>query len=67
MKIAQKFLHDFPPPEYLDVKKSAVVFSDHSIRFLYLDKGSNYPIYSNEVILESGMINTIERARKAPQ
>lgn len=52
----EKFLNSFPPPEYLDVPYSAIVFSNNSIRSLVLDKKTKHPIFFSEIFLEPGVI-----------
>lgn len=52
----KSFLSKFPPPEFLDVSFSGLVFSDNKIKVLTLDKSNFHPVFSKEVDLEPGII-----------
>lgn len=51
-----KFLKNFPPPKYINVPYTGIVFSDNSIRMLALDKKNKHPVFFSEVPLEEGII-----------
>jgi len=50
------FLKNFPPPEYLNVPYTGIVFSDNSIRVLTLNKKNKHPVFLSETTLEPGII-----------
>jgi Tfp pilus assembly PilM family ATPase len=52
----QSILDKFAPPEFIDVSSVGLVFSDTSIRCLYLDPLSKKPIIYKELDLEPGVI-----------
>jgi hypothetical protein len=52
----KKFLDKFPPPEFLDVPFTAIVFSDSNLRVLSLNKVNMHPEISLEIALEEGVI-----------
>ncbi len=51
-----KFLKNFPPPQYIDVPYTGIVFSDNSVRVLVLDKKNKHPVFFSEIPLEHGII-----------
>lgn len=46
----------FAPPEFIDVPSAALVFSDTSIRYLYLDHLTKKPLLYLDLDLEPGLI-----------
>lgn len=54
----QSILDKFAPPEFINAPTSALVFSDTSIRILYLDPLSKKPLVYRELNLEPGVIES---------
>jgi Tfp pilus assembly PilM family ATPase len=54
------FLKIFPPPQYIEVPYTGVIFTDNSVRMIALDKKNRHPTFAVETALEPGQIKTGE-------
>lgn len=54
----KSLLNKFPPPEYLDVPFSGIVFSDTKLKFLELNRRTKKPTVFGEIDIEPGVLQS---------